>query len=217
MIQEAISELHEEGGSSEETISSFLEKKYEGLPWGHASFLSHHLKKLCRNGEFVCVNNGKYMLPVDDDDLGNEAEEEEEMSHKSNIENRDGEEDQTLVRGKGRDVEAIDGWSRVNGDQAEEFENKCEIERENVELNGQNGACEQRMEGFEEQREGRQGLIKEVRRESQNFSEQIEVVEEADEAKGKLAEVVQEQRGEKRKQPQKTKQQTKVVHLTPCL
>ena len=99
MIQEAISKLNEEGGSSEEVISRFLEKEYEGLPWVHSSFLSHHLKKLCRNGEVVCVNNERYMLLVDDGDSGNK---EEEMSHRLNIANRDGKEGQTLVQEIGR-------------------------------------------------------------------------------------------------------------------
>ncbi|XWS63922.1 hypothetical protein CRYUN_Cryun06bG0143200 [Craigia yunnanensis] len=208
MIQQAILKLNEECGSSEEAISRFLEKEYEGLPWGHASFLSHHLKKLCRNGEIVCANNERYMLHVDDGDLWDEKE---EMSHRLKISNRDEKEDQTLVHCKGREVEAIDGWSGVNGDQAEESEGRCEIERQSVKVNGQNKACEQRIEGFEKQKEGRRELIKEVQEESLNFSGQIEVVEEADVAKGKLADVAQEQRGEKRKQPEKTKQQIKVL------
>ncbi|XP_022725746.1 uncharacterized protein LOC111282083 [Durio zibethinus] len=208
MIQQAILKLNEECGSSEEAISRFLENEYEGLPWGHASFLSHHLKKLCRNGEIVCVDNERYMLHVDDVDLGGEKE---EMSHRLNISNRNEKEDQTLVQGKGREVEAIDGWSGVNGDQAEEYEDRCDVERQSVEVNNQKKACEQRIERFEEQKEGRQELIKKVQEQSQNFSGQIELVEEVDVAKGKLAELAQEQRGEKRKQPQKTKQQIKVL------
>ncbi|XVF85358.1 hypothetical protein PTKIN_Ptkin17bG0111200 [Pterospermum kingtungense] len=208
MIQEAILKLNEEGGSSEEAISGFLEKEYEGLPWGHASFLSHHLKKLCRNGEVVCVNDELYVLAVVGGDSGNE---EEEMSRGLNIENRDGKGDQTLGGGKGREAEPIDGWSRVNGDQGEECENQCEVKRQNVEVKEQNKACEPRREGFEVQREGGQELIKEVRQESQNFREQIEVVEAADEAKGKPAEVAQKRRGRKRKKPQKTEQQIEVL------
>ena len=210
MIQQAILKLNEECGSSEEAISRFLEKEYEGLPWGHASFLNHHLKKLCRNGEIVCTNNERYMLHMDDGDLGDEKE---EMSHRLNISNRDEKEDQTLVQGKGREVEAIDGWSGVNGYQAEESEDRYEIERHNVEVNGQNKAREQRIAGFEKQKEGRRELIKEIQEESLNFSGQIEVVEEVDVAKRKLADMAQEQRGEKRKRPQKTKQLIKVVHL----
>ncbi|XP_022776402.1 trichohyalin-like [Durio zibethinus] len=207
MIQQAILKLNEEDGSSEEAISRFLEKEYKGLPWAHASFLSHHLKKLCRNGDIVCVNNEQYMLQVDYGDLRDE----EGMSHRLNIANRNGKEDQTLVQDNGREVEVIDGWSRVNGDQVEEFEDQYEVERQSAEVNGQNKTCEQRIEGFEEQKEDSQELIKQVLEVSQSFSGQIEMVEEVDEAKGKLAEVAQKQRREKRKQPEKSKQQIKVL------
>ncbi|KAJ9135781.1 hypothetical protein P3X46_032923 [Hevea brasiliensis] len=66
MILRAISELNDEGGSTEEAISAFIKREYEHLPWGHESFLSHHLRKLCRNLEIECVNNGRYMLLFED-------------------------------------------------------------------------------------------------------------------------------------------------------
>ncbi|XVF27493.1 hypothetical protein REPUB_Repub14bG0112000 [Reevesia pubescens] len=140
------------------------------------------------------------------------------MSHRLNIVSKDGKEDQTVVQGNGGEVEAVDGWSGVNGDQAEESEDQCEVERQSIEVNERNKACEQRIEGFEEQIEGRRELIKEVQEEIHNFSGQIEVVEEADETKGKLAEVDQKQRGGKRKQPEKkTEQQVKVASSNTCL
>ncbi|KAK6242303.1 hypothetical protein SCA6_007692 [Theobroma cacao] len=208
MIQQAILKLNNEGGSSEEAILRFIEKEYEGLPWGHASFLSHHLEKVCRNGDILCVNDGRFILQVNDGDLGHE---EEKMSHILNITNRDGKEDQTFVQVKGREVEVIDGWSGVNCYQAEESEDQCEGKRQSVEGNGQIKACEQRILGFEEQKEGRQGLIEEVQEESQNFNGQIEVVEDVNEAKAMPAEVAQEQRAEERKQPEMTEQQIKVL------
>ncbi|XVE85412.1 hypothetical protein DITRI_Ditri17bG0089100 [Diplodiscus trichospermus] len=211
MIQEAILKLNEEDGSSKEAISSFLEKEHEDLPWGNSSFLDHHLKKLCRNGEIVCVNNELYMLQADNGDSRNEEEEEEEMSHRLNIAKRDGKEDKTLVQGKGREVKAIDGLSGINRDQAEESEDRCEIERWSVKVNGQTKACQQSIKGLEEQKEGRQELNKEVQEESQNFSGRIEAVEEVDEAKGKPAKVAQKRRGKRRKQPEKTERQIKVL------
>lgn len=65
MIRMAIMELNEECGSKKESISGFIEKNYEGLPLGHASFLSHHLGMLCGTGEIVCRNDGQYMISVD--------------------------------------------------------------------------------------------------------------------------------------------------------
>lgn len=51
MIQTAIMELNEENGSNEESISEFIKVHYEGLPWAHGVYLSHHLNELCKNGE----------------------------------------------------------------------------------------------------------------------------------------------------------------------
>ncbi|KAF5751844.1 hypothetical protein HS088_TW02G00863 [Tripterygium wilfordii] len=62
MIQTAIAKLREEGGSTIEAISGFIKKEYEGLPWGHESFLSHHLRKLCGQGEIVLTGYGRYIL-----------------------------------------------------------------------------------------------------------------------------------------------------------
>lgn len=67
MIQRAISELSNEEGSTQEEISAFIKREYGHLPWGHESFLSHHLGKLCGNMELACVNNERYILLVEED------------------------------------------------------------------------------------------------------------------------------------------------------
>ncbi|PPS00776.1 hypothetical protein GOBAR_AA19880 [Gossypium barbadense] len=170
MIQQAILKLSEECGSKEEDISRFIEKEYKGLPWAHASFLSHHLERLCRTGELVSVDNERYMVCMDDGDFRNE----EETSLGMKVSNCDEKEDRALVRGKGSEVEVFNGWSGVNGDRVLESEKRCEVERQSVEVNGQNVACDERTEGFEEQMEGRRESVNEVREESQHFNEQIE-------------------------------------------
>ncbi|KAK8490075.1 hypothetical protein V6N11_081546 [Hibiscus sabdariffa] len=150
MIRQAILKLNEDCGSTEEAISMHLEKEYQGLPWAHASFLSHHLKKLCSSGELVCVGDERYMINVDDGDV-------------VNVEKGD----RALVRGKGSEVEAVDGWSGENGDRVPEFEDRCEVERQSAEASARNTACVQRMEA------GRES-VKEVQEEGLNFSGQIE-------------------------------------------
>ncbi|XP_039018933.1 uncharacterized protein LOC120150312 isoform X2 [Hibiscus syriacus] len=149
MIRQAILKLNEECGSTEEAISRHLEKEYMGLPLAHASFLSHHLKKLSSDGELVCVGNERYMINVDGEII-------------ENVEKGD----QALVQGKGSEVEAVDGCSSVNGDRVPESENQCEVERQSAEANALNTACEHRMEA------GRES-VKEVQEEGLNFSGQI--------------------------------------------
>ncbi|KAK8498685.1 hypothetical protein V6N12_000987 [Hibiscus sabdariffa] len=151
MIRQAILKLNEDCGSTEEAISIHLEKEYQGLPWAHASFLSHHLRKLCSSGELVCVGDERYMINVDDGDI-------------VNVEKGD----RALVREKGSEVEAVDGWSGENGDRVPEFEDRCEVERQSAEASARNTACVQRMEA------GRES-VKEVQEEDLNFSGQIEV------------------------------------------
>ncbi|KAK3228305.1 hypothetical protein Dsin_008167 [Dipteronia sinensis] len=65
MIQMAISELHEQGGSSKEAISTFIEAEYDDLPIPHTSLLSHHLHKLVTKGEIVCTSANCYTLSVE--------------------------------------------------------------------------------------------------------------------------------------------------------
>lgn len=55
MIQNAIEGLNEENGSNEESISEYIKANYDDLPWAHSTYLSHHLSKLCENGEIVCT------------------------------------------------------------------------------------------------------------------------------------------------------------------
>ncbi|MBA0666956.1 hypothetical protein Goklo_003311 [Gossypium klotzschianum] len=171
MIQQAILKLNEECGSKEEDISRFIEKEYKGLPWAHASFLSHHLERLCRTGELTYVDNERYMVCMDDGDFRNK----EETSLGLKVSNCDEKEDRALVRGKGSEVEVFNGWSGVNGDRVLESEKRCEVERQSVEVNGRNRASDERTEGFEEQMEGRRESINDVREESQHFNEQIEL------------------------------------------
>ncbi|KAA8532570.1 hypothetical protein F0562_032614 [Nyssa sinensis] len=51
MINRAIRDLNEEGGSSEESISEFIRKQFDDLPWAHSTLLKHHLRKLCECGD----------------------------------------------------------------------------------------------------------------------------------------------------------------------
>ncbi|TXG49339.1 hypothetical protein EZV62_025214 [Acer yangbiense] len=65
MILKAISESDEQGGSSEEAISTFIEAEYDDLPIPHTSLLSHHLQKLVTKGEIVCTSVNCYTLSVE--------------------------------------------------------------------------------------------------------------------------------------------------------
>ncbi|KAK3228476.1 hypothetical protein Dsin_000357 [Dipteronia sinensis] len=65
MILKAISESDEQGGSSEEAISTFIEAEYDDLPIPHTSLLSHHLQKLVTKGEIVCTSANCYTLSVE--------------------------------------------------------------------------------------------------------------------------------------------------------
>ncbi|KAL4347514.1 hypothetical protein GQ457_17G000710 [Hibiscus cannabinus] len=161
---------------------------------------SHQLEK---HGEIDSANKEHYTVQVDDGDL---EKEDEEMSHRLRISDRADMEYQTLVQVGGREVETIDGCNGVNGDQAAESENQCEVERISVEATDQNKACEQGMGEFEEQNDGRRESLKKVQEDCRNLSGQIEVAAEGDAAKGNRTKVVQKQRGQKRKRQKKTKQ-----------
>lgn len=65
MIERAISELNDKGGSTEESISKFIETHYDDLSTAHASYLSHHLKKLVTKREIVCTSDYRYTLPCE--------------------------------------------------------------------------------------------------------------------------------------------------------
>ncbi|KAL6577587.1 hypothetical protein OROMI_009915 [Orobanche minor] len=62
MIERAIRELNEKRGSSEDSISRFLEKEYDYLPWAHSTILKHHLRNLCESGVIVATNKKRYKL-----------------------------------------------------------------------------------------------------------------------------------------------------------
>lgn len=66
MTQRAITELNEQGGSSEEAIPKFIEAKYEDLPFAHAALLTCHLQKLVIKGEIVSTSANCYMLSFED-------------------------------------------------------------------------------------------------------------------------------------------------------
>ncbi|GAA0163989.1 hypothetical protein LIER_19730 [Lithospermum erythrorhizon] len=62
MIHMAIQELNEKGGSSEESISEFIKRHYDDLPWAHYSLLKHHLGSLSEHGEIVLISGFRYSL-----------------------------------------------------------------------------------------------------------------------------------------------------------
>ncbi|GFS39089.1 hypothetical protein Acr_00g0061100 [Actinidia rufa] len=62
MIHRAIIELNEQGGSREESISTFIQNEYHDLPRAHSSFLKHHLWKLCESGEITMTRDKSYLL-----------------------------------------------------------------------------------------------------------------------------------------------------------
>lgn len=63
MIWRAISELNEDGGSSEEAISRFIEAEYKDLPCAHAGLLHHHLQNLVDKEEIIRASTSCYRLP----------------------------------------------------------------------------------------------------------------------------------------------------------
>lgn len=63
MIERAIRELNEEGGgSTEESISNFIRKEYDDLPWSHTTLLNHHLLELCKCGNVFLTCDQRYSL-----------------------------------------------------------------------------------------------------------------------------------------------------------
>lgn len=67
MIERAIRELNKDGwGSSEESISNFIRKEYDDLPWLHFTLLKHHLGALCDCGSIIRTDNQHYLLPGTD-------------------------------------------------------------------------------------------------------------------------------------------------------
>nr|XP_043607214.1 triadin-like [Erigeron canadensis] len=69
MINRAIQELNETGGSSEESISKYIQEEYVDLPWAHSALLKHHLEKLCDLKEICMTRKKRYLLVDADSDL----------------------------------------------------------------------------------------------------------------------------------------------------
>ncbi|KAF7822274.1 HMG-Y-related protein A [Senna tora] len=78
MICKAIEALKEEGGSSRERISDYIESHnfqdhLHLLPWAHHNLVSYHLQKLVKRGEILALtnnnNNNTYsLIPKTKDD-----------------------------------------------------------------------------------------------------------------------------------------------------
>ncbi|KAK4720470.1 hypothetical protein R3W88_010703 [Solanum pinnatisectum] len=65
MIEKALQELDEEGGSNEDSISEFIMKNNESLPRAHTTMLKHHLERMYERGEIVMIDGGRFLLPGD--------------------------------------------------------------------------------------------------------------------------------------------------------
>ncbi|PNX90631.1 linker histone H1 and h5 family protein, partial [Trifolium pratense] len=91
MINRAMKELNDKSGLTEEAISEFIRKEYDGdLPFAHETIFRIHLKKLCMSGELVCIDDGKYMLVSESEVVGAtfESEEKDEEKEDENDERR---------------------------------------------------------------------------------------------------------------------------------
>ncbi|XP_027098356.1 uncharacterized protein [Coffea arabica] len=69
MIERALQELNERGGSTEESVSKFIRKEYDDLPWAHHTMLKHHLVQLCESGCIVLTQDKRYLLASGNLDL----------------------------------------------------------------------------------------------------------------------------------------------------
>ncbi|KAG2573713.1 uncharacterized protein LOC120641404 [Panicum virgatum] len=67
MIGEAIDELCEDGGSSEDSISAFIRARHPGVPPAHDRLLRHYLKKHVVEGFFVCTAAERYLRSPEED------------------------------------------------------------------------------------------------------------------------------------------------------
>ena len=65
MIQEAIMDLNEEGGSTKDAISQFTMRKYDVFQV-HVAKLIEQLEKLVEKEELVFTAENRYMLPAED-------------------------------------------------------------------------------------------------------------------------------------------------------
>ncbi|OVA01752.1 Ribosomal protein L10/L12 [Macleaya cordata] len=62
MIISAIKTLNEKKGSSRKAIAKFIDSTYTNLPQSHAALLSHHLRRLKKNGIVLMIKHS-YKLP----------------------------------------------------------------------------------------------------------------------------------------------------------
>ncbi|PHT49805.1 hypothetical protein CQW23_09552 [Capsicum baccatum] len=69
MIEKALQELNEKGGSTEDSISTFIKKEHDSLPWAHMTMLKHHLQKMTEKGEIIMIDGGRFVLPGDNKTL----------------------------------------------------------------------------------------------------------------------------------------------------
>ncbi|KAK3144093.1 hypothetical protein QOZ80_4AG0308710 [Eleusine coracana subsp. coracana] len=73
MIGEAIDALGEDGGSSEDAISTFIRGAHPGVPAAHDRFLRHYLAKHVAEGLFVRTGPGRYARCSDEPAAAEEA------------------------------------------------------------------------------------------------------------------------------------------------
>ncbi|GAA0151214.1 hypothetical protein LIER_09984 [Lithospermum erythrorhizon] len=62
MIERAVLELKQKGGSTEKSISDFIKREYDDLPWPHSSLLKRHLALLSKDGEIIQTRGFRYTL-----------------------------------------------------------------------------------------------------------------------------------------------------------
>lgn len=65
MIERAIGELSKKEGLDpigEESISDFIRKEYNDLPWAHSKMLHIHLRKLRKSGSIIRTKSQHYLL-----------------------------------------------------------------------------------------------------------------------------------------------------------
>ncbi|KAH7570985.1 hypothetical protein JRO89_XS05G0234500 [Xanthoceras sorbifolium] len=197
MIQRAIEHLNEEGGSSEESISGCIRKENEDLPWHHEALLSHHLRKLCRTGEIVLTNNGRYVIVVEHDDVGDRKEMgyrmkrrgrqkprkrqfrdelqrqlKEKVGKNINLMKQDNEEE---CQAEGQEMKVIDEWNKVKEGQIEVLKNQCKVKEQAVEE--RNEASRQYIEATNRQIEGPSVELNDEEQYNPQYL-QIEVLEE---------------------------------------
>ncbi|KAK8956178.1 hypothetical protein KSP40_PGU009941 [Platanthera guangdongensis] len=64
MVEVALRALSEEGGSTESSISAYIESTFTDLPWGHDRLLPYYLRKLVISGEISSPTQDHYILSL---------------------------------------------------------------------------------------------------------------------------------------------------------